>query len=252
MKRSNAHQVHQLRKFESHLDSDLVCVVGHGSDQSVVVAQQVVVESLGVGVGLDQGEESGEAEEDWLRRHCFLPLLRLATTNNTNLFLIVSHLLCGLEQVQHLQRLITSSFFRIYSVIKHLLLFNCKCRFQYSVHDYHTSLIMIFTCMDLSVVHIVSSLCWLVDAAWWYDVISCISWVWVCVVLVMVYPALMLRWSHPSDCTGLGSGLIATHCVTLLSQLHSLTNLCLSITSLLLTIIITSLLLNIITACYIT
>ena len=47
-------QVHidQLGQLQAQLDCEGLCEVWHGSDQPVVVVEQVVVQSLGVGVAL--------------------------------------------------------------------------------------------------------------------------------------------------------------------------------------------------------
>ena len=47
-------QVHidQLGQLEAQLDGEGLCEVRHWSDQPVVVVEQVVIESLGVGVAL--------------------------------------------------------------------------------------------------------------------------------------------------------------------------------------------------------
>ena len=46
--------VDQLGELEPQLDGQLLRVVGHGPDEAVVVAQQVVVQPLGVGVAPHQ------------------------------------------------------------------------------------------------------------------------------------------------------------------------------------------------------
>ena len=46
--------VDQLGELEPQLDGQLLRVVGDGPDEAVVVAQQVVVQPLGVGVAADQ------------------------------------------------------------------------------------------------------------------------------------------------------------------------------------------------------
>ena len=46
--------IDQLGELEPQLDGQLLRVVGDGPDEAVVVAQQVVVQPLGVGVAADQ------------------------------------------------------------------------------------------------------------------------------------------------------------------------------------------------------
>jgi len=51
------HHIDQLGEAQTHLDGQAVRVVAHGSDEAIVVAQQVVVESLCIWVGQAAGGE---------------------------------------------------------------------------------------------------------------------------------------------------------------------------------------------------
>lgn len=54
-RRAGTHQVDELRETEPHPDGDGVRVVLHGADEAVVGAEEVVVEPLGVRVGVARG-----------------------------------------------------------------------------------------------------------------------------------------------------------------------------------------------------
>lgn len=51
------HQIDELRKVEAKTDSDHLAVVAHGSDEPIVVGEEVVVESFGIGIGLYHPDE---------------------------------------------------------------------------------------------------------------------------------------------------------------------------------------------------
>jgi len=53
----DTHHIDQLGEAQTHLDGQAVRVVAHGSDEAIVVAQQVVVESLCIWVGQAAGGE---------------------------------------------------------------------------------------------------------------------------------------------------------------------------------------------------
>jgi hypothetical protein len=59
----STHQVNKLGELEPHLDGDLIRVVGHRPDQPVVVAQQVVVQPLGVRIARRQRQQQQEQQQ---------------------------------------------------------------------------------------------------------------------------------------------------------------------------------------------
>ncbi len=70
------HQINELREAESELDQKPVRVVGDRPDESVVVAEEVIVESLGIRVSgrvwereeEEDGEEGAVVEEEGLTK----------------------------------------------------------------------------------------------------------------------------------------------------------------------------------------
>lgn len=53
--RGITYHIDQLREPQTHLDRQTIGVVAHGSNEAIVVAQQVVVEALGIRVGQAAG-----------------------------------------------------------------------------------------------------------------------------------------------------------------------------------------------------
>ena len=53
-RRLDTHQLDELRETEAQLDQHRVSVVGHGPNESIVCAEQVIVQSFGVRVRTGQ------------------------------------------------------------------------------------------------------------------------------------------------------------------------------------------------------
>ncbi len=55
-KSQKPYQINELRQPESKFDCDFVGVIGHRSDQPVIIREEVIVKSLGIRIGkcLDQ------------------------------------------------------------------------------------------------------------------------------------------------------------------------------------------------------
>lgn len=61
------HNIDQLGKAQSHLDGEAIAVISNGSDETVVVRQEVVVKALRFRIGRRAREHSSEAGNG--RRH---------------------------------------------------------------------------------------------------------------------------------------------------------------------------------------
>jgi len=63
-RRTETYHFDDLRQFQTHFDRQPVRVVAYGSDESVVVAQQIVVKSFGVGTSVHGSVRHGQLTDN--------------------------------------------------------------------------------------------------------------------------------------------------------------------------------------------